>query len=102
VDGSAESAAAFAVASALATRAGAQLWPVVAHAGGEVDEAAVDAIVGGYREELQDEAVPALLAAAADADLLVVGSRGLRGLRALGSVSEQVAHRARCSVLVVR
>jgi nucleotide-binding universal stress UspA family protein len=37
-----------------------------------------------------------------EADLLVLGSRGLHGLRALGSISEQVAHRATCSVLVVR
>jgi nucleotide-binding universal stress UspA family protein len=36
------------------------------------------------------------------ADLLVVGSRGLHGIRALGSVSEAVAHRAPSSVLVVR
>lgn len=35
-------------------------------------------------------------------DLLIVGSRGVRGLRSLGSVSEAVAHRAPCSVLVVR
>jgi nucleotide-binding universal stress UspA family protein len=35
-------------------------------------------------------------------DLLVVGSRGARGLRSLGSVSEGVAHRAPCSVLIVR
>lgn len=33
--------------------------------------------------------------------LLVVGSRGLHGVAALGSVSERVAHRAHCSVLVV-
>ena len=33
--------------------------------------------------------------------LLVVGSRGLHGVAALGSVSERVAHRARCSVLIV-
>jgi nucleotide-binding universal stress UspA family protein len=37
-----------------------------------------------------------------DADLLVVGSRGVHGMAALGSVSERVAHRAGCSVLVVR
>jgi nucleotide-binding universal stress UspA family protein len=43
-----------------------------------------------------------LVEAAAGADLLVVGSRGLHGLRALGSVSERVAHRASCSTLVVR
>lgn len=34
--------------------------------------------------------------------LIVLGSRGLHGIRALGSVSERVAHRAPCSVLVVR
>jgi nucleotide-binding universal stress UspA family protein len=49
-------------------------------------------------------AVEALVAKAAEAgaDLLVVGSRGLHGVKALGSVSERVAHRAGCSVLVVR
>lgn len=34
--------------------------------------------------------------------LVVLGSRGLSGVRALGSVSERVAHRAACSVLVAR
>lgn len=34
--------------------------------------------------------------------LVAVGSRGLSGMRALGSVSERVAHRAPCSVLVAR
>lgn len=46
--------------------------------------------------------VDALLAASAEADLVVVGSRGLHGLRALGSVSERVAHTAHCSTLLVR
>jgi nucleotide-binding universal stress UspA family protein len=36
------------------------------------------------------------------ASLIIVGSRGLSGARALGSVSERVAHEAQCSVLVVR
>jgi nucleotide-binding universal stress UspA family protein len=36
------------------------------------------------------------------ASLVLVGSRGLTGFKALGSVSERVAHRAPCSVLVVR
>ena len=36
------------------------------------------------------------------ASLIVLGSRGLTGLRALGSVSERVAHHAPCSVLIVR
>jgi nucleotide-binding universal stress UspA family protein len=46
--------------------------------------------------------VDALVDASRNADLLVVGSRGLHGPSALGSVSERVAHRARCSVLVIR
>ena len=46
--------------------------------------------------------VGTLVDASREADLLVVGSRGLRGLKALGSVSERVAHEAACSVLVVR
>jgi hypothetical protein len=102
VDGSPESAAAYAVARRLSERFNAELWPVVAHGGKTVDRARIDSIVDGRREELPDEPVAALLAAAAGANLLVVGSRGLHGLRALGSVSEQLAHRAHSSVLVVR
>jgi nucleotide-binding universal stress UspA family protein len=42
------------------------------------------------------------LADTLDADLLVVGDRGLKGLRgALGSVPDRVTHRARLDVLVV-
>jgi nucleotide-binding universal stress UspA family protein len=39
-------------------------------------------------------------AAAADASLVVMGSRRLDGLRAMGSVSRRVVHQARCSVLL--
>lgn len=42
------------------------------------------------------------LANSEQASLVVVGSRGMTGLKALGSVSERVAHRASCSVLIVR
>ena len=42
------------------------------------------------------------LAAELGASLVVIGSRGLGGVKALGSVSERVAHDAPCSVLVVR
>jgi nucleotide-binding universal stress UspA family protein len=47
-------------------------------------------------------AVAALRDASREADLLVVGTRGLRGLAAVGSVSERVGHHAPCSVLVVK
>ncbi len=44
-----------------------------------------------------------LLSASADADLVVVGSRGAGGFKRLlmGSVSTQVTHHARCPVVVV-
>lgn len=44
------------------------------------------------------------VAAAVGADLIVVGNRGMQGARRflLGSVPNRVAHRADCSVLVVR
>ena len=49
-------------------------------------------------------AVPQLLAAARDADMLVVGNRGRGGFRdlTLGSVSHQLATHAPCPVVVVR
>ena len=44
-----------------------------------------------------------LLAAARDADMIVVGSRGAGGFARLlmGSVSTQVSHHARCPVVIV-
>jgi nucleotide-binding universal stress UspA family protein len=51
-----------------------------------------------------DERTPeeALVAASREVDLVVLGSRNLKGLAALGSVGERVGHHAACSVLVVR
>ncbi len=45
-----------------------------------------------------------LVDAAADADLVVVGSRGRGGIKSalLGSVSSHVAHHAPCPVVIVR
>jgi nucleotide-binding universal stress UspA family protein len=102
VDGSPESAAAYAVARRLSERFNTELSPVVAAGGKSVDWRLVDLIIDGRREESPDEPVATLVGAAEDADLLVVGSRGLHGLKALGSVSERVAHQAHSSVLVVR
>jgi nucleotide-binding universal stress UspA family protein len=80
VDGSAAGERARAAAALLAARMQAELVEVTA----------------------DEDPVGTLVEAATDADLLVVGSRGLSGLRSLGSVSERVAHQAPCSTLVVR
>ena len=102
VDGSAESAAAFAAARYLSERFGAELHPVVALGGDGVDERLAAVITDDRYDESDDTPVQALVAAAESADLSVVGSRGLHGVRALGSVSERVAHTAACSALIVR
>jgi nucleotide-binding universal stress UspA family protein len=81
VDGSDGSAVALAVARSIAARFAADLDEVEAEPTG---------------------AVAGLIAASEAADLVVLGSRGLHGLKSLGSVSERVAHRASASVLVVR
>ena len=52
---------------------------------------------------LEGQPADTLLGASGDADLIVVGSRGLGGFKRLmlGSVSDQVVHHASCAVLVV-
>jgi nucleotide-binding universal stress UspA family protein len=100
-DGSACAMEALAVASRLAEETSADLR-VVAAAGGE--KLPLDPI----REHAPDAAldhrppVDALVAESETADLLVLGSRGLHGFAAVGSVSERVAHQAKSSVLVIR
>jgi nucleotide-binding universal stress UspA family protein len=55
------------------------------------------------RAELDARApADALVDASRSCDLLVMGSRGLHGVAALGSVAERVAHEALCPVLIVR
>lgn len=102
LDGSPESGAAYAIARRLAERCGAGLRAVVAHGGKGVDAGLVEQVTEGRYDVDPEKPVRALLAAATTADLLVVGSRGLHGFAALGSVSERVAHEAPTSVLVVR
>jgi nucleotide-binding universal stress UspA family protein len=100
IDGSVESAGAFTVARSLAQRFGGSVRAVVS-SGDQFDREAAQAIASEL-EEQPGHAVEALAAASDSADLVVVGSRGLHGLKALGSVSERVANQARSSVLVVR
>ena len=100
IDGSPGSLEALAVAEHLSTRFGADLRAVLARHG-NVD--LVHAELRAPQLELVDGSpVDVLVDASAAADLVVVGSRGLHGPSALGSVSERVAHKAHSSVLVVR
>lgn len=102
IDGSIESAAAYAAARYLSERFGAELRALVAWGGQSVNGRLAAVITEGEHEDSADQPVEALLTAAKSADLVVIGSRGLHGVRALGSVSERVAHSAACSALVVR
>ena len=99
-DGSPEGNAAVRVALELGRRFDAPVRALIATGEGPVDAGAVDGVDEIEWSELSP--VDALVGAAAGADLVVVGSRGLRGVQALGSVSERVGHAAPCSVLVVR
>jgi len=101
IDGSVAAEAALQTAEQLATRFGVPLRVVAALRGKDVDVAAIR-VRAPSGVEIDAHPVEALVAASRDAELLVVGSRGLHGIRALGSVSERVAHQAACSVLVVR
>jgi nucleotide-binding universal stress UspA family protein len=101
VDGSPSSARAVRAARLLGERFAARVDLVVA-VGGKLDTP--DDVRRVHPSAVVDDRPPvdALVAASSGADLVVVGSRGLHGLQALGSVSERVAHRALASVLVVR
>ena len=99
LDSSSFAEAALHTADELAGRLGASVQVVSATGGKpiECDAAWAD------RVESWDPAHPvqALVERSRDADLVVVGSRGIHGVRAIGSVSERVAHQAHCTALVV-
>jgi len=99
-DGSAASSAALGVALELGARLDAPVVAVRANGAAPDLQVAGDTPTKVHVDER--EPIEALLDAATSFDLLILGARGLRGLRALGSVSERVAHRAPTSVLVVR
>jgi len=101
VDGSDHSLAAADVAQTVAERFGSELVFVAATGGKSID---LDRIRNLGPDVVDDQRKPveALVDLSNEADLVVVGSRGLHGPAALGSVSERVAHRAASSVLVVR
>lgn len=100
MDGSREALVAAVIAAELADRCGAAVRTIAAQGGPRVDRPMLREI-----DELHwvpGHPVGALVDASRTADLILVGSRGLRAFEALGSVSERAAHQAHCSVLVVR
>ena len=100
-DGSAAAEGALATATGLGERFGATLRTVIGTKGKNADAEAVRQARPEI-EPVDAKPVDALVDASKETDLVVVGSSGKHGVRALGSVSERVAHQARCSVLIVR
>ncbi|HET7857332.1 MAG TPA: universal stress protein [Gaiellaceae bacterium] len=100
VDGSVHSHRALAAACDVADRFSIPLRVIAATGGRPISLDGLRDVDG--LEWSERKPVDALIEASKSADLVVVGSRGLHGPAALGSVSERVAHRARSSVLVVR
>jgi nucleotide-binding universal stress UspA family protein len=100
LDGSTSALRALDSARELGERFGVPVRTVVATGGKPVDFEGLRSVPNLEWDERKP--VDALLEASGSAGLLVIGNRGLHGLAALGSVSERLAHRAACSVLVVR
>jgi nucleotide-binding universal stress UspA family protein len=98
VDGSGPSLVGLRTARRLAGRTGALLQVV------HIADGSSAAPVPEDVEEVETDGTAAegLIARATSSDLMVIGSHGLKGMHALSSVAETVAHRAPCSVLIVR
>jgi nucleotide-binding universal stress UspA family protein len=99
LDSSSHAQAALRTADEHAARFGGTVELVSATAGESIDRD------GAWAERVQSwddvDPVRSLVERSRTVDLVVVGSRGVRGLRAIGSVSERVAHQAHCTALVV-
>jgi nucleotide-binding universal stress UspA family protein len=103
LDASSWSLAALDAASVLAERLGVPLRPLHVSDGTKVLESLPDDFDGDVEVIHQHvSTADGLCSRVTAADLLVIGSRGAHGLRALGSVSEAVAHSSPASVLIVR
>lgn len=131
VDGSQTAARAATTAAQLATWTGAQLHVVTAFGNTRVEAAlkgaaeqwqaatsstaqgTVDEVAEGLRRQFPELTISSLAvdgkphavlvdeAERLDADLIVVGNRGMQGVqRVLGSVADAVAHRAPCDVYI--
>jgi nucleotide-binding universal stress UspA family protein len=99
LDSSIHALAALSTADELAGRLGGSVEVVSATGGKAIDRDPA------WADRVQSwdpaNAARALIQRSHAADLIVVGSRGVHGVRALGSVSERVAHQAHCTVLVI-
>ena len=101
LDGSPDSECALDGAHELANRFGSTVRVITAMRDEHVDLETARRMAQDVEEH---DAAPleALTAAGEVSDLIVVGSRGMRGQDALGSLSERIGHEASCSVLIVR
>jgi nucleotide-binding universal stress UspA family protein len=99
LDGSSYAHDALATADEIAERLGGAV-EVVSATGGEAFDREAE---WAARVQSWDSANPveALVTRSKTADLIVVGSRGARGVQTLGSVSERIAHQAHCTALIV-
>ena len=98
-DGSPYALAALRSAEELADTLGGTVEVVTATGGKAIERDAAWA----DRVETWDPATPvaALVEHSRTVDLVVVGSRGVHGVRTMGSVSERIAHQAHCTALIV-